>query len=58
MYLGLLGAQTIPLSSDLASNWVTQIPILSPCDADCTGFLNICIDLTLRTSFSDAISTD
>ena len=52
------GAQAIPLSRSLASNCVTHMPILSPCDALCTGRLNICTDFTFRTSFIDAISID
>ena len=51
------GEDTKPRSSCEASNCVTHSPILSPCCALFTGFLNIWIDLTFLDSFNADIST-
>ena len=51
------GELTRPRSRRLESNWVTQMPALSPWMACCAGLRKICIDFTLRISFKAAIST-
>mmetsp|Transcript_10308 Transcript_10308/g.21873 ORF Transcript_10308/g.21873 Transcript_10308/m.21873 type:complete len:306 (+) Transcript_10308:467-1384(+) len=50
------GVQAMPRSSAFASSWVTHTPRRSPCVALLTGFLNICIDLILRSCFSSGNS--
>mmetsp|Transcript_25800 Transcript_25800/g.75617 ORF Transcript_25800/g.75617 Transcript_25800/m.75617 type:complete len:247 (+) Transcript_25800:813-1553(+) len=51
------GVQAMPRSSWSAPSCVTQTPMRSPCVACCTGFLNICMDLTLRSTLRSGNST-
>ena len=52
----LPGAHTRQRSTSLASNCVTHIPTLSPCEACCTGWWNICMDLTFLVVFRNGTS--